>query len=37
MNNLEMIRFLSALKNFVSSYWKGRIEEIIVRLGGKPK
>jgi hypothetical protein len=35
----ELIYFLNNLKNFVPGYWRGRIEEVIIKLGGvvKPK
>lgn len=37
MNPPELIKFLNTLKNFTPGYWRGRIEEVIVKLGGKPK
>lgn len=29
----ELVRFLSTLRTFVSSYWQGRIDEVINRIG----
>lgn len=38
MNANEMIHFLRLLRNVgcLSSYWKTRINEVIVKLGGQP-
>lgn len=35
MNGLELIAFLNRLKTFVPRYWRGRIEEVILKLGGQ--
>jgi len=33
----ELVYFLNTLKNFVPGYWRGRIEEVIMKLGGEVK
>lgn len=35
MSAEELINFLNTLKNFVPGYWRGRIEEVIMRVGGQ--
>jgi hypothetical protein len=37
MNPQELIKFLNALRHFVPAYWRGRIEEVIVKVGGQVK
>jgi len=37
MNGNELVRFLNTLKEFVPSYWKGRIENVIKQMGGTVK
>lgn len=31
----ELINFLNTLKTFVPGYWRGRIEEVISKIGGQ--
>lgn len=35
MTGQELVKFLNTLKEFVPSYWKGRIESVIKEMGGK--
>ena len=35
MNANDLVKFFNTLKEFVPSYWKGRIEQVIVQMGGK--
>ena len=37
MNADELVKFLNTLKNFVPSYWKSRIEDVIRKMNGKVK
>lgn len=37
MNADELVKFLNTLRNFVSPYWKSRIEQVIVQMNGKVK
>lgn len=37
MSAEELVRFLNVLKNFVSPFWKSRIEQVIVKMNGKVK
>jgi len=34
MNGTEIVKFLNTMRNFVSGYWRGRIDEVIKQLGG---
>lgn len=34
MNANELVKFLNTLRNFVSGYWRGRIDEVIKQMGG---
>ena len=31
----ELIKFLNVLRCFVPPYWRNRIDEVIVKMGGK--
>lgn len=35
MSPEELINFLNTLKTFVPGYWRGRIEEVISKIGGQ--
>lgn len=37
MDARELFNFLNTLKHFVSPFWKGRIEQMIVKYGGTVK
>lgn len=37
MNPQELVRFLNTLRHFVPGYWKGKIEEVITKIGGQVK
>lgn len=37
MNANELIKFLNVLRVFVPPYWRGRVDEVITKLGGKVK
>lgn len=37
MNADELIKFLNTLRNFVSPYWRGRIDEVIRKMNGQVK
>jgi hypothetical protein len=35
MSPEELVYFLNRLKNFVPAYWRGRVEEVIMKIGGE--
>jgi len=35
MEAKELVKFLKVLRLYVAPYWRSRIEEIIVKIGGK--
>ena len=37
MDARELIKFLNVLRNFVPGYWKSKIDEVIIKMGGQIK
>jgi hypothetical protein len=37
MSAEELVRFLNTLRNFVPGYWRARVDEVIVKIGGQVK
>ena len=37
MDPNELIKFLNLLRNYVPGYWRTRIDEVIVKIGGTVK
>lgn len=37
MNPNELVKFLNLLRNYVPGYWRGRIDEVITKIGGTIK
>jgi len=37
MEPRELVKFLNVLRNFVNSYWRSKIDEVIIKIGGQIK
>lgn len=33
----ELVRFLNTLRHFVNGFWRGKIDEVIQKMGGQVK